>query len=424
MRSVSDGFHIVGNFARQNSKNALRPTANTSVKIVHIITRFIPGGADENTLLTCNAQVRQGHAVVLISGAEWNPGIRSQLDPAVQFVVEPSLHRRIAPLNDIIALVRLRATLRTMEPDIVHTHTSKAGITGRLAARLAGVPTIVHGVHILAFRNMPVVMAWIYARLEQFCGAFTTLFIHVTREIQDECKRMGIGRASAHVVVESGMDVERFRSAAPADDVVRLVGKGTDGRPPFFILSLAALDKRKGLDRFLPVFRRIVDRRPNAVLVLAGIGDQEAELRAMVTALGLDKHVHFLGFRRDPDRLLKAANVLIICSEREGLPRVAVQAAIAGVPVVSTSLPGIDAIVRHGTSGLVVPLNRLYAMEEGIVSLIDDPAMCQRFARALRDIDVSAWNADTMTLRIAEAYDAVIGRSRNHNAPWKVQPEA
>lgn len=376
------------------------------MRIVHIITRFICGGADENTLLTCNYQARAGYDVTLIVGKTWAAQMRAGLDSRVQFVVIPSLCQSIAPVSDLVSLAQMYRVLRRLKPSLVHTHTSKAGIIGRVAARLAMVPRIVHGVHILAFTNETFFKRNGYRLLEKLCAHFTDAFIHVSGGMRNECLRYGIGPGSIHVVAESGMDVERFRRGLPPLDAMEILRSPVDSSErPFVILSLAALEFRKGQRRFLAVLRKIVDRHANTVLLLAGEGSERNEILARATELGLAAHVRLLGFRNDPECLLACADVLAVCSEREGLPRAIVQAGIAGVPIVTTALPGVDIVVRDGETGFVVPIDDLAPMQSAIIRLTEEPDLRERMRANLRAADFSAWAVERMTEKIDSVYD-------------------
>ena len=186
--------------------------------VCHIITRFLRAGAEENIVITCNAQVLRGHRVTLIHGREHVPEMFATLDPRIERIQIPSMQREVNPYKDIAALVHCVQVLRAIRPDLVHTHTSKAGIIGRTAARFVRVKYIIHGVHILPFLNVPPVQRWIYVNLERLMGRFTDAFINVSQEMCDACLAVGVGDAERHHIALSGMDIGRFRSASrPAD---------------------------------------------------------------------------------------------------------------------------------------------------------------------------------------------------------------
>lgn len=381
-----------------------------SIRIVHVMTRLIRGGADENTQLTCNHQARAGHDITLVVGGEWEPSMRKGLDANVRFLVIPSMIRRIAPAGDWVTLLRLFLLFRRLSPDLVHTHTSKAGILGRLAAVAAGVPKIVHSVHILPFINVSPLAKLAYVVMERICGSFTHAFLHVSGNMREECLKHGIGRSSLHAVAESGMETERFRSAAIPHDGSELLKSPIGAGRPFVLLMIAVLERRKGQRNFLKVFERIVATHPNSVLLLAGDGVERDMIEGEVERRGLKQHVRLLGYRRDPECLLAIADCVVICSQREGLPRVAVQAALAQVPIVSTALPGIEATVTHGKTGFIVPLDEIASMEGAILQLIEDPALTAAFRRLSAAQDFSAWSVESMMTKILGAYADIMSK--------------
>ena len=141
--------------------------------IIHIITRLINGGADENTVLTCNYSVALDNKVTLIIGTANDKEILSKVDKRVNLIKLKHLIRSINPIKDILALIQIKLLIKKLSPDIVHTHTSKAGVLGRIAAWLSGVPLIVHSVHILAFVNVNFVLKAIYLIIEKLIEKIT-----------------------------------------------------------------------------------------------------------------------------------------------------------------------------------------------------------------------------------------------------------
>ncbi len=203
------------------------------LRIAHVITRLINGGADENTVISCNQAVRSGHAVMLVHGAQTRPEILATVDARVEIVELPSLVRPIAPLSDVKALGDLVRTFRRHRPDVVHTHTSKAGILGRLAAQAARRARRRHGVHIVPFVNVGRLETCAYLTAERAVQGMTHAFIDVSPGMRDLCVKAGVGAPERHYVVESGFDVSLFRNARePEDwrDLLRLAPE--DPRPP------------------------------------------------------------------------------------------------------------------------------------------------------------------------------------------------
>lgn len=370
------------------------------MRIVHILTRLLRAGSEENTAIVALAQAKAGHAVDVVYGCEVHPQALARLHGAVRLHQVPSLVHGIHPWRDLAALVVLTRLLRALQPDVVHTHQSKAGVIGRLAAKRAKVPLIAHTVHIVPFANAPWPAAAVYLALERYCAGCTDLLLHVSAAGEALYDRFGIGRRARHLVVESPMDVERFRcGVVPADLAARIAAVGEGA---FVVLSLAALEPRKRVGDFLPVFRQVVDAHPASLLLIAGEGRQRAAIAARIRTLGLERHVALLGYRDDPENLLAATDALVICSQREGLPRVAVQARIAKVPVLTVALPGIEAVVEDGVSGAIVPLNDIASMEPVLRRWI-----AERPKPVAAPFDASAWDGSTAAARIAAAYASV-----------------
>ncbi len=385
-------------------------------RIAHIITRLINGGADGNTVYCCNAAARQGDEVVLLHGEVTQPEIIAKLDPRVRRIRVPGLVRALSPVSDIQALWHLTRTLRAFRPDIVHTHTSKGGIIGRVAARLAGVPVIVHGVHIVPFENAGRLQRLVYLAAERATAPITSAFIDVSAGMRDLCVAAGVGRPDQHYVVHSGFDLDRFCSARPPEDWRRLLRlEAHEARPPV-LLMMAAFEPRKRHREFLEHFPKIAAEIPNVKLLLAGDGPLRPEIEDFINANNLDRQVILAGFRDDPERLIALADLCLLCSMREGLPRVVVQYLAGGKPCVAADLPGLDEVLRNGENGVVTPPNDLAALAEAAVVLLADRQKLAHLAAGAARTDLSAWDATAMCAEVAAIYEAY------RSAAWRAGP--
>lgn len=377
---------------------------SSRLRIVHVITRFVNGGADENTLLTCNHQAEAGHEVWLAYGRDWTERMRGQLDPRVRAVAIPSLVREISPAKDVAALYALARLYRRVRPDIVHTHTSKAGIVGRLAA-LAWLPArVVHGVHILPFTSEPFLKRIVYVLLERLAALRTHAFIDVSEGMRDLCLEYALGSDTNHFVIRSGMDVERFRDALPADDLLALRQSCNGAVIAGYV---AVLEKRKRHLELLKALAPLLAKNKDLFLVLAGDGPERPELERFVHDKGIAGRVRILGFREDVDRVVSGCDICLFASQREGLPRSIVQYVIAGKPVVASALPGIERVVRDGENGFVVAGDRLDGIAEGLEKLMQNTGLRASFAAASAAADLSEWDARIMTDRIGSVYSWV-----------------
>jgi glycosyltransferase involved in cell wall biosynthesis len=389
-----------------------RVEASRPLRIVHVITRLLNGGADENTVLSCNYAATAGHDVTLIHGVDTHTEILAKLDPRVRVVSLGSLVRPIAPLNDAKALRGLVRAFRELDPDVVHTHTSKAGILGRLAARVVRTPAIVHGVHIVPFVNVGRVEGIVYRLAERAVARMTAAFVNVSSATRDLCLDARIGTAAQHHVIRSGFDVSRFRRAAPPAEWRELLRlRETEPRPPV-LLMVAAFEERKRHLEFLQVFPRVVARFPDVRLILAGDGKLRAEIERQIEAHHLDDNVILTGFTDRPEELIALADVCVLASAREGLPRAVVQYVAGGRAAAATDLPGLHEVLRDDVNGRVVGPYDLDGLAGAIVDLLEDDAQRLRLARAAAETDLAAWDARRMVQGIEEIYRAVIAEGR------------
>lgn len=382
------------------------------MKIAHVITRFVRGGADENTLLSCNAQTEGGHEVLLICGHDHSQALMERVHPEVRVVFAPNLVREIDLLRDLRAVGELRALIRDFQPDIVHTHTSKAGILGRLAGWSLGERGMVHGVHILPFLNVGPLQGFVYLSLERLVAPPTAAFVNVSSGMREACENVGLGLGRHHVV-PSGMDVDRFWSGqpfSPAELAGELGLTEVQTEAAELIVMAAALEPRKRIVEFLDVFAKVAAERPLARFVVLGEGFDRARIAARAEALGVAERVHLVGFRSDPERWMKSAVVCVLSSEREGLPRVLVQYALCGRPIVTTNLPGVDHVLRDGVTSFLTPVDDVSAMAPPLLSVLKDPALAERMATATAALDLSAWSVRSMVDQLDAIYVEVLKR--------------
>ncbi|MEL7029575.1 MAG: glycosyltransferase family 4 protein [Pseudomonadota bacterium] len=378
------------------------------MKIAHVITRFIRGGADENTLLTVNAQAEQGHDVVLIHGPESHEDMFGRLHTAVETIEIPSLIRDIDLVKDIACLNTLAKELKRSSPDIVHTHTSKAGVIGRFAARLAEAPVIIHSVHILAFDNVWPGKMFLFQRLEKAAARYTHGFISVSEALRKACIDAGVGTEDIHYVVPSGMDVSSYRNAAPADWRSLWPDETRPTRRPRFVLAVGALESRKRIAELIDAFEGVAKSAPDAVLMVAGDGPERPRIEKLIRERNLEGQVMLLGHVDDLPRYIHLADVCVHVASREGLPRVVLQFAMSGKPVVATKLPGIEQVVLHEKSGLLCPVDDFDAVRDALERLLGDAELRNRFGKEAWALDFSGWDTQEMIRSIDDVYRRAI----------------
>jgi glycosyltransferase involved in cell wall biosynthesis len=388
------------------------------MKIVHIITRLILGGAQENTVLTCLEQARLGHEVTLLAGPPLGPeGSLRETARGMPFrtVLVPPLRRAIRPWHDIPAYWDLLKHFRDIHPDVVHTHSSKAGILGRRAARAAGVPRIVHTIHGLAFDAYQGPMAnWVYRAVERRAARWSHRMIAVSADMADRAAAAGLAPREAIDVIYSGMDAEAFRSASARRGPVR--GQWGVGPDDFVYLKIARLFPMKGHELVLPAFAEVFRRRPRAVLVLAGEGILRPRLEAEALRLGVADRIRFLGLV-PPDRipgLVWAADAVVHAGLREGLARVIPQAGLCRRPVVAYDIGGAREVVRDGENGFLLPppstgLEGEAAwrpLAEAMDCLAADPVAARGMGERRSDEVLARFDYREATRQILRTYDA------------------
>jgi glycosyltransferase involved in cell wall biosynthesis len=373
------------------------------VRIAHVITRLMQAGSEENTIATCRAQASAGHQVVLLHGNEWSARQIEKCGDGVEVREIRNLVHRLDPRKDLGAVLALRAFFLEWLPTVVHTHQSKAGVVGRIAAKLAKVPVIIHGVHIVPFINVSRAARTIYLAAERAVAGFTHAFINVSEGTRQCYLEHGVGRPETHFVAHSGFEVERFHGASVPDHWRALAGV-PEGTTPPIVLMLAALEERKRHVEFVSAFARVVAKVPNVRLLLCGVGPTRERIEATIARLGLSDNVHLLGFQSRPEQWIALADLTVLTSMREGLPRVIVQSMAGGKPVVTTHLPGIAEIVTDGHNGIVTASDDLDATADVIAEVLLDHERLGRMKVAAASTDVSSWRVESMCSTMAEVY--------------------
>lgn len=383
-----------------------RTSEQPPIRMLHIITRMIHGGADENTLLTVRGLDPRRYVVDLAVGAGSDPGLLETLEAGRVHRVE-ALIRDPHPWKDLVALVRLSALIRQGRYQIVHTHTAKAGFLGRLAAALAGTPVIVHTVHGVTFpSHAPWVLRAFYLLLERVAGRFTHQFVAVGEEMRTTYLRAGIGDPAHYETIYSGMPLEDYLAAGRLPETARARLRAELGFGPQhqLVVMAARLESRKGHRYLFEAVRRVRPRHPGLRLLVLGDGPLRASLEARTRELGIADIVRFLGYRADFPRLLGAADISALTSLWEGLPRVLVQSAAAGRPILTFDVEGAWEVVRDGENGFIVPSRDVDRLAARLDELLSNRARARALGAAGPARVSSQWTVETMIERLDRMY--------------------
>jgi glycosyltransferase involved in cell wall biosynthesis len=353
-----------------------------SVRVLHVITRLSLGGSAENTVASMVALAAAGYDGPLAVGAAASDA--ASLDDAqrrgVTLIDVPTLGREVGP-RDVVALVELLAVMRRERPVIVHTHTSKAGFIGRLAARLARVPAVIHQPHGHIFYGYyGRARTAFYVSLERLAARWTDRIITLTERGTAEHLARRIGQAAQYRTVPSGVPTAELRAQAPG----RAAARAALGVPPeaFVIGGLGRLVPVKGFDVLVRALPTVVAAVPSARVLLVGDGPDRAALEAQAAALHVGDRLRITGATGDVARWLAACDVLAAPSRNEGMGRALVEAMALGVPVVAAAVGGIPTVVADGECGRLVASEDAGALAEALVELGVDEALCAKLGAA------------------------------------------
>ena len=393
------------------------------MRIVHIITRLIVGGAQENTLLSCEGQHDLGHDVTLITGPAIGPE-GSLMERAQGYgyrveVVDP-MRRSILPGKDYRTYRDLVRILREIDPDIVHTHSSKAGILGRWAARTARERSrrqsaIIHTIHGLAFTasTSPLVND-VYKVLERHAAPLSDRIVCVADSMRDQSLDARIGVPQQYVTVYSGMKTGPFlESPVPREQVRRQLGLRDD---QIAVGTIARLFHLKGHEDLIAIAPQLCRDFPNLRFLWIGDGLLRRQFDRQIAQMGLTDRFILTGLvppERIPE-LTHAMDILVHPSRREGLARALPQGSLAAKPVVTYDIDGAREAVLDGQSGFVHPPFDREAMARSISLLAGDASLRERLGSAGRSFAFARFDTRVMVDALERVYREAL-REREEN---------
>ncbi|MEY4200782.1 MAG: Spore coat protein [Verrucomicrobiota bacterium] len=347
-----------------------------TMRVAHVITRLIVGGAQENTIASVlGLREKPGLEVSLISGPTAGP--EGSLEPRVTQIpglltIVPELIRPVSPWHDWLAMRKLNRLLRSQRPDIVHTHSGKAGVLGRLAAHAAGVPIIVHTIHGPSFGPFQGALAnFAFRAAERRAARVTTHFVSVANAMTEQYLAAGIGRPEQYTRIFSGFDLEPFLNAKNDPALRAKLGIGPDD---FVIGKVARLFEHKGHEDLIAAVLGMASLQPKLKLLFVGDGKLRPKLEGLA-AQSLRGRVVFAGLVRPeevPD-YLGVMDAVVHLSRREGLARVLPQALAAGKPVVAYDCDGAREVCLGNETGFLVPVGDLLSVSDRLEKLLEQP---------------------------------------------------
>ena len=382
------------------------------IKVAHIIARMITGGADENTLFTVQGLNKDRYEVDLIMGEEFDESIFDKVKNNNFNIIQiKGLKWKLNFLHDPIVLLKLIKLLKGKRYDIVHTHTTKAGILGRIAARIAGVPVIVHGLHGSTFEAFNSgLLNWLLFLFERLTGRFTDAYVSVSGVLSEKYIERGIGKKENYHTVYSGMELEIFYGVRGKIDCRKKRGELGIGVEDFVIGNVARLETRKGHKFLIDAFKSVLEEQKDGhvKLLIIGEGNKRENLESYVEELNLEDKVIFTGYREDVEELMAMMDIFVLTSFREGLPRVLVQAAAVGMPSIAFNVDGVPEIIEDNHNGFLVKAGDVKQLAKRITQYIDHKELLVLHSKNGRELIKGKWSIEDMVEKIDKIYQDLV----------------
>lgn len=383
-------------------------------RVTHVITRLILGGAQENTVASVlGLRDKPGFDVDLVSGP--TTGSEGSIESHVAAVpgcltLVPEMVRPVHPWLDLLAYRALLRLFQQRRPHIVHTHSGKAGILGRLAARRARVPIVIHTIHGPSFGPFQGALANLaFVTAERLAGRCSHHFVSVADAMTRQYLAAGIGQPSQYSCIRSGFDLGPFLNARRPPDLARRLGI----QPGDFVVGkVARLFRLKGHDELFAALPTLLERVPHARILLVGDGPDRPRYEAMAAQPPLAGRVVFAGLvpAQDVPGHLALMDVLVHLSRREGLPRVLPQALAAGVPIVASHCDGAPEICIDGETGFLVPPDATAPLVDRIAALASNPGLGKALAARGRARVIQEFTTSRMVDDLEALYHDLLQR--------------
>jgi len=392
------------------------PSAKTEsgskIRVLHLITRLIKGGADENTILTIRGLKKEDYEVDLMIGGESDYNFIENLDDIKPILVN-ELRRNINPAKDFIAFYRIYNYIKKHDYTIIHTHTAKAGFLGRLAAKCAGTPVIIHTLHGITFHNfLNIIVKNIYIFLEKWVGKFTDKFITVGDDIKQKYIAKHIAEPDKYITIRSGFDLQQFIQTGTLSHTERSFERQRIGLKPTDIVigSVSRLEPRKGHIHLIEAASKIVTQNQRIKFLIVGEGSYRTYLEDEVRRRNLTNWIMFLGYRSDIARIMALFDIFVLTSLWEGLPRVLVQAAALGKPIVTFDVEGAREVVVHEKNGFIIPAKNESKLIERLLWLSQHIDRAHQMGLMGKNLINESWDYRIMVQQINNLYQELLLR--------------
>ncbi len=366
--------------------------------VLQVITRLANGGAEESVMDCIIELAKRGVYCDLAVGKEFVPNTLEKFPLPKECTIHriPHLVRRVSPVNDLLALRELRALITNKDYTIVHTHTSKAGILGRLAAHRARAPIVVGSIHGISFPRSAGLLRHAYQYLEKRTARISDALVCVGEDLKAIYTQAGIGDAARYEVIYTGMNLDAFHAVHGASAEARIKARERLSLPQDLnttvLANIGRLQGSKNQRALIAMLPKILKQCPSVHVVLIGDGPEEQRLKSYARDLGLLQHVSFAGYVQNIWDVMSACDMHCFTSLNEGLPRVLVQTAAAGIANISYDVEGAAEIIVDGRSGYIVPTGDEADFVERVRQLVENPRLRAQFGKAGMRIADERWS--------------------------------
>ena len=385
--------------------------------ILHIITRLILGGAQQNTVMTCAEQVKTGHKVHLVFGPIYGPE-GSLLEQAIRSGAMlheiKSMRRAVLPWYDLRCYFTLRKLIQQIKPNVVHTHSSKAGIIGRAAAWEQNVPAVIHTVHGLPFHNrQSKLVHHAYVRVERWAARRCHRLIGLTEAMAKVFADKQIADTSRFTIIPSSVDLNLFHEP-DASKNERAAIRCEQGIPPeaMVVGIVARFDPLKGHGDLLDILPDLLRRHKDLQLLFLGDGWHRDVIERRIRREGLNENVIFTGLvpLDRIGRVLGGVDVVVLPTYQEGQGRALIEALLCGCGIVAYDVGGVGSICIQDQTGWLVPLGNRAALRDAILDALEDPVHRRERVKRGQQHVLAEFDAGNMVEMIQQTYCDVLER--------------
>ncbi len=372
-----------------------------SVRIVHTITKLEFGGAQQNTLYTLN-NIPAGFEGYLVCGKGGILDEEAKESTGFDTRFCPFLKRKISPLFDLMAFIWMYFYFLKEKPDIVHSHSSKAGIITRWAARFAGVKHIIHTFHGFGFTPLQSKLVRnLFIFLEKATARITDKLIVVSKANLDTAMELHIGQEEKYQIIRSGIDFSKFEKNLKYDNIKNELGISAEKK---IIGNVSCFKPQKGLFDYIKTCR-LLKEKGDFAFILVGDGDLRDQLEESVRDSGLQDCFFMTGWRDDIDRIIPQFDIMLHTAYFEGLARVFLESMACSVPIVATAVDGAWDVIEDGVNGYLVKNHNIDQLAECSWRLLQDDDFCDKMGRAGREKLKTEFNIKTMSRTLNDLYE-------------------